>query len=145
MTYCFAQRLWSQIFVTCRSYWFPFWSPCLVVPGQDASGPGDGGIRTRLIWNMSPTKFECGYCEMLFFRVCGVRQNFNVFSLNRSLPALNCQPFSIIIIMSVSPSRPATIDSNKGAGSDISVPQATVTRHWAGSDGSIPQASVTRH
>ena len=27
-------------------------------------------------------KFECGCCEMLgFFRVCGVRQNFYVFSL----------------------------------------------------------------
>ena len=25
--------------------------------------------------------FECGYCEMLFFRVCGVRQNLYVFSL----------------------------------------------------------------
>ena len=26
-------------------------------------------------------KFECGYCEMLFFRVCGVRQNLYVYSL----------------------------------------------------------------
>ena len=26
-------------------------------------------------------KFECGCCEMLFFRVCGVRQNLYVFSL----------------------------------------------------------------
>ena len=29
-------------------------------------------------------KFECGCCEMLFFRVCGVRQNFYVFSLYRN-------------------------------------------------------------
>ena len=26
-------------------------------------------------------KFECGCCEMLFFRVCGVRQNLYVYSL----------------------------------------------------------------
>ena len=30
------------------------------------------------------TKFECGYCEMLVFRVCGARQNFSVFSLYRN-------------------------------------------------------------
>ena len=29
-------------------------------------------------------KFECGCCEMLFFRVCGVRQNLYVFSLYRN-------------------------------------------------------------
>ena len=29
-------------------------------------------------------KFECGYCEMLVFRVCGARQNFYVFSLYRN-------------------------------------------------------------
>ena len=26
-------------------------------------------------------KFECGWCEMLVFRVCGARQNLYVFSL----------------------------------------------------------------
>ena len=26
-------------------------------------------------------KFECGCCEILFFRVCGVRQNLYVYSL----------------------------------------------------------------
>ena len=30
-------------------------------------------------------KFECGCCEMLVFMVCGVRQNFYVFSLYRNL------------------------------------------------------------
>ena len=29
-------------------------------------------------------KFECGYCEMLVFRVCSARQNFYVFSLYRN-------------------------------------------------------------
>ena len=30
------------------------------------------------------TKFECGCCEMLVFRVCGARQNVDVFNLYRS-------------------------------------------------------------
>ena len=34
----------------------PEFDRCLVVPGQDASGLGDGGIRTRKIWSMSPTQ-----------------------------------------------------------------------------------------
>ena len=29
-------------------------------------------------------KFECGCCEMVVFRVCGVRQNLYVFSLYRN-------------------------------------------------------------
>ena len=29
-------------------------------------------------------KFECGCCEMLFFRVCDMRQNFYVYSLYRN-------------------------------------------------------------
>ena len=32
------------------------WSPCLVVPGQDASGPRDGSIRIGWIWSISPTQ-----------------------------------------------------------------------------------------
>ena len=53
-------------------------SPCLVVPGQDASVPRDGCIRTRWLRQL---KFECGCCEMLFFRVCCVRQNLYVLRL----------------------------------------------------------------
>ena len=30
-------------------------------------------------------KFECGCCEMLVVRVCGVRQNLYVFGLYRNL------------------------------------------------------------
>ena len=45
------------------------------------------------------SKFECGCCEMLVFRVCGVRQNLYVYSLYRN-PDLddrifNCLPASI--------------------------------------------------
>ena len=29
-------------------------------------------------------KFQCGCCEILFFRVCGVRQNLYVYSLYRN-------------------------------------------------------------
>ena len=32
------------------------WSPCLFVPGQDASGPRDGGLRMRWIWSISPAQ-----------------------------------------------------------------------------------------
>ena len=55
---------------------------CLVVPGQAALCPWDGGICTRWIWSISPTKISvCGCCEMLVVRVCGLRQNFYVYSL----------------------------------------------------------------
>ena len=35
-------------------------------------------------WGFCQPKFECGYCEMLVFRVCGAGQNSYVFSLYRS-------------------------------------------------------------
>ena len=41
-------------------------------------------------------KFECGCCEMLVFRVCGVRQNIYVFSLYRN-PALDEQIFNCLL------------------------------------------------
>ena len=41
-------------------------------------------------------KFECGCCEMLVFRVCGVRQNFYVFSLYRN-PDLDNQIFDCLL------------------------------------------------
>ena len=40
-------------------------------------------------------KFECGCCEMLVFRVCGLRQNLYVFSLYRN-PDLNDRIFCLI-------------------------------------------------
>ena len=71
-------------------------SPCLVVPGQDALGPrvavyvrdGDGAF--------CQPKFECGCCEMLFFRVCGVKQNLYVFSLSRN-PDLDGRIFDCLL------------------------------------------------
>ena len=41
-------------------------------------------------------KFECGCCEMLVFRVCGARQNFNVFSLYRN-PVLDDRIYDCLL------------------------------------------------
>ena len=41
-------------------------------------------------------KFECGCCEMLFFRVCGVRQNLYVYSLYRN-PDLDDRIFDCLL------------------------------------------------
>ena len=41
-------------------------------------------------------KFECGCCEMLFFRVCGVRQNLYVYSLYRN-PELDDRIFDWLL------------------------------------------------
>ena len=54
MTYCCALRLWDQICFTCRSS--RICTSCLVVPGQDASGPMEGGIHTRWIFSISSTQ-----------------------------------------------------------------------------------------
>ena len=63
------------------------WSPCLVLSGQDASGPREW----RLTYEMDiyygafrQPKFVCGCCEMLIFTVCGVSLSLYVFSLYRS-------------------------------------------------------------
>ena len=50
--------------------------------GQDASGPWDGSIYVRDGYGaFRQPKFECGCCQMLVFKVCGVRQNLYVYSL----------------------------------------------------------------
>ena len=41
-------------------------------------------------------KFECGCCEMLVFRVCGVRQNLYVYSLYYN-PALDDRIFDFLL------------------------------------------------
>ena len=42
------------------------------------------------------SKFECGCWEMLFFRVCGVRQNLYVYSLYRN-PDLDDRIFDCLL------------------------------------------------
>ena len=52
--------------------------------GASCLGP-EGWLHTYgWLLSISTTQFECGCCEMLAFRVCGVRQNLNVFSLYRN-------------------------------------------------------------
>ena len=41
-------------------------------------------------------KFECGCCEMLVFRVCGMRQNIYVYSLYRN-PDLDDRIFDFLL------------------------------------------------
>ena len=47
-------------------------------------------------------KFDCGCCEMLFFRVCGVRQNLYLYSLYRNPdlddPIFDCLPASMAAV-----------------------------------------------
>ena len=54
------------------------------MPGQAASCPWNGGICTRWITAFRQPNFECGCFEMLIVRVCGLRQNFYVYSLYRN-------------------------------------------------------------
>ena len=65
------------------------------MPGKDASGPRDGGIRTRYGEFRQP-KFECGCCEILDFRVCGEREDLYVFSLYRK-PDLDDRIFDCLL------------------------------------------------
>ena len=68
MIYCCALRLWSQICVTCRRYWFLDSVALSCCTAQDASGPRDGCIRTRWLRSISLTKIlvwllqNAGFC-----------------------------------------------------------------------------------
>ena len=85
MTYCCALRLWSQICITCQSCWFPeLGALSCCAAGQDASGPRDGGIRTKWIWSISPTQVRVWLLRIADFRVCGAGQNLYVLSLYRN-------------------------------------------------------------
>ena len=93
MIYCCVLRLWSQICVTCRSCWFPVLVALSCCVGARCIGPvgwrdGYGAFRQP--------KFECGCCEILFFRVCGVRQNLYVYSLYHN-PDLDEQIFDCLL------------------------------------------------
>ena len=80
--YCCALRLWSQICVTCRSYWFPdLVDPVLLCRGKMPRARGKAAYVRDGYRAFQKPKFVCGCCEMLVFRVCVVRQNLYVFSL----------------------------------------------------------------
>ena len=76
-----------------------FRSPCLVVSGQDASGPYVGWLHAYVRDGngaFRKPKFECGCCEMLFFIVCGMRKNLYVYSLYRN-PDLDDRIFDCLL------------------------------------------------
>ena len=54
------------------------------MPGQDASGRLLAAYVRHFCGAFRQSKFECGCCEILFFRVNGVRQNLYAFSLYRN-------------------------------------------------------------
>ena len=80
MIYCCALRPWSQICVTCRvaGSWVLLCrgklprAICLAAYVRD----GYGAFRQPI--------FECGCCQMLVVRVCGLRQNSYVYCLYRN-------------------------------------------------------------
>ena len=88
MTYCCALRLWSLICVTCQNYRLRIWSPCLVV-SLPVLMPRSRQM-VAYVWDgyraFRQPKFECGFGEILFYRVCSVWQNLYVQSVLQHSP-----------------------------------------------------------
>ena len=59
-------------------------SPCLVVPSKMPRARGIAEYVRDGYGAFRQPKFDCGCCQMLVFRVCGVRQNLYVFSLHHN-------------------------------------------------------------
>ena len=96
MIYCCAPRL-SQICVT-WSCWF-LYSVELSSCAAERKMPWDPGMAAYIQDGYSAfcqPKFECGCCERLVFRVCGVRQNLYMFSFYRN-PDLNDRIFLFLL------------------------------------------------
>ena len=77
-----------------------FRSSCLVVSGKDASVSGMAASLRDGYGAFRQPRFECGCCEMLFFRVCGVRLNVYVCSLYRN-PDLDDRNFDCLLASKV--------------------------------------------
>ena len=60
-----------------------FGCPVILCRGRMPRARGMAGYVRDGYGAFRQPKFECGCCEMLFFMVCGVRQNLYVFSLYR--------------------------------------------------------------
>ena len=69
---------------------------CCTVLLSRGKMPRAGGICRDGYGAFRKPKFECGCCEMLVFRVCGVRQNLYVFSLYRN-PDLDDRIFDCLL------------------------------------------------
>ena len=97
MIYCCALRLWSQICITCRRCWFPVpVALFLLCRGKMSRARGMAAYVRDGYGVFRQSKFVCDCCEMLVFRVCGVRQNLFVYSLYRN-PDLDDQIFDCLI------------------------------------------------
>ena len=96
MIYCCALRLWSQICVTCRRCWFPVSVALYVVSGKMPGARGMAAYVRDGYGAFRQPKFKCGCCEILVFRVCGVRQNLYVYSLYRN-PDLDHRIFDCLL------------------------------------------------
>ena len=73
-----------------------FCSPVLLCRGKMPRARGMAAYVRDGYGAFRQPKFECGYCEMLVFRVCGVRQNLYVYSLYRN-PDLDDQIFDSLL------------------------------------------------
>ena len=84
-------------------------------------------IRTRWLRAFHQPKFECGCCEMLVFRVCGVRQNLYVCSLYRN-PDLDDRIFDCL------PAPMAAVQDEDGRASFVFVGDMNIHhQEWLGS------------
>ena len=100
MIYCCALRALSQIWVTCQSCSFlSFGRPVLLCRGNLPRARGMAAFRqpkpyplprARGYGAFRQPKFECGCSEMLVVWVCGLRQNFYVYSLYPNPDQDNC-------------------------------------------------------
>ena len=78
----------STICITCQSCWFPDLVTLSCCAGEGCLGP-EGSMAAYVRDGhgaFCQAKFECGCCEMLVFRVCGMRQNLCVQSLLQPWP-----------------------------------------------------------
>ena len=75
---------WSQICVMCQSYWFLDSVALSACAGSAPRARGMAAYERDGYGVFRQPKFECGCCEMLVVRVCGLRQNFYVYCLYRN-------------------------------------------------------------
>ena len=61
-----------------------FCRPVLLCQGNMARARGMAAYARDGYGAFRQPKFECACCDMLVFRVCGVRQNLSVYSLYRN-------------------------------------------------------------
>ena len=73
-----------------------FGSPVVLCRGRMPRARGMAAYVRDGFAAFSQPKFECGCCEMLVFRVCGVRQKFYVFNLYRN-PDLDDRIFDCLL------------------------------------------------